>query len=87
MRLPMRIPMRFAAAVIFLAVSVPGYAGTPWLSPNAALRGAESGVRLANSVSDARALRKSKHKWTKRELRKGYWQECGYDGYCTTIYN
>lgn len=87
----MRIQSVFAALTLAAMAAVPSYASAAPVSSSlaaASARAADPAIALAaNSVTRSRAIPKGKHKWTNRELRKGYYQQCGYDGYCTTIYN
>ena len=87
----MRMPVVFAAVALALIAAAPYRVKAAPLSPAApsaiALAPDAALVLAANSVGAGRAIAKGKHKWTKRELRKGYYQQCGYDGFCTTIYN
>lgn len=87
----MRMPAVFAAAALTAIAAGPHGASAAPLSlaaPTATALMPDAALILAgNSVGARRAIPQGKHKWTKRELRKGYYQQCGYDGYCTTIYN
>ena len=86
----MRIASFSSASLVIVALLTAAAAplgAAPFPALRAAVLAHAPAIQLAaNSVDASRALRQSKHKWTKREMRKGYWTECGYDGYCTTIY-
>ena len=87
----MRIQFAFTAVTLAAMIAAPSCAsaqpGSPSPAAASALAHDAAVVLAANSVGTSRAIPKGKHKWTKRQLRKGYYQQCGYDGYCTTIYN
>ncbi len=87
MRFHFYAPGSLAAVALILVVGNSGNAAPLAAAPSAGFFAAPAIILAGNGVTAARALRRSKHKWTQREQRKGYWQECGYDGYCTTIYN